>query len=114
MTLLGLGSNVVLTAGKGLAGLWMNSASLLAEAGHSLSDLLGVSPCLCSIMIYAYCSNTGVIWDERAWGGDISVVPASPVADLVWAAEGRGGEDTGSLLGWIRGQDAGSGVWWRS
>ena len=43
VTLLGLGSNVVLTAGKGLAGLWMNSASLLAEAGHSLSDLLGVS-----------------------------------------------------------------------
>lgn len=42
VTLLGLGSNVVLTAGKGLAGLWMNSASLLAEAGHSLSDLLGV------------------------------------------------------------------------
>lgn len=43
VTLLGLGSNVVLTAGKGLAGIWMNSASLLAEAGHSLSDLLGVS-----------------------------------------------------------------------
>jgi hypothetical protein len=43
ITLLGLGSNVALTATKGLAGLWMNSASLLAEAGHSLSDLLGVS-----------------------------------------------------------------------
>lgn len=40
ITLLGLASNVALTAGKGLAGLWMNSASLLAEAGHSLSDLL--------------------------------------------------------------------------
>ena len=39
----GLGSNVTLTVTKGLAGLWMNSASLLAEAGHSLSDLLGVS-----------------------------------------------------------------------
>ena len=39
----GLGSNVALTATKGIAGLWMNSASLLAEAGHSLSDLLGVS-----------------------------------------------------------------------
>nr|XP_031860237.1 uncharacterized protein CI109_004369 [Kwoniella shandongensis]KAA5527309.1 hypothetical protein CI109_004369 [Kwoniella shandongensis] len=41
ITLLGLGSNVLLTMSKGLAGLWMNSASLLAEAGHSLSDLLG-------------------------------------------------------------------------
>ncbi|KAK4688266.1 hypothetical protein P7C73_g1843, partial [Tremellales sp. Uapishka_1] len=41
ITLLGLGSNVLLTVAKGLAGLWMNSASLLAEAGHSLSDLLG-------------------------------------------------------------------------
>lgn len=39
----GLGSNVALTISKGLAGLWFNSASLLAEAGHSLSDLLGVS-----------------------------------------------------------------------
>jgi hypothetical protein len=39
----GLASNVGLTISKGLAGLWMNSASLLAEAGHSLSDLLGVS-----------------------------------------------------------------------
>jgi hypothetical protein len=39
----GLGSNVALTVAKGLAGLLMNSASLLAEAGHSLSDLLGVS-----------------------------------------------------------------------
>ncbi|WWC72424.1 uncharacterized protein I206_106386 [Kwoniella pini CBS 10737] len=41
ITLLGLGSNIALTLSKGAAGLWMNSASLLAEAGHSLSDLLG-------------------------------------------------------------------------
>nr|XP_018259931.1 mitochondrial protein with role in iron accumulation [Kwoniella dejecticola CBS 10117]OBR82089.1 mitochondrial protein with role in iron accumulation [Kwoniella dejecticola CBS 10117] len=41
ITLLGLGSNIALTMSKGAAGLWMNSASLLAEAGHSLSDLLG-------------------------------------------------------------------------
>lgn len=40
--IIGLASNVGLTVSKGLAGLWMNSASLLAEAGHSLSDLLGV------------------------------------------------------------------------
>lgn len=43
LTNAGLGSNVGLTVSKGLAGIWMNSASLLAEAGHSLSDLLGVS-----------------------------------------------------------------------
>lgn len=42
--LIGLASNVGLTATKGIAGIYMNSASLLAEAGHSLSDLLGVSP----------------------------------------------------------------------
>lgn len=42
--IVGLASNVGLTISKGLAGLWMNSASLLAEAGHSLSDLLGVCP----------------------------------------------------------------------
>ncbi|ORX41146.1 cation efflux family-domain-containing protein [Kockovaella imperatae] len=41
ITLLGLGTNVGLTITKGLAGLWMNSAALVAEAGHSLSDLLG-------------------------------------------------------------------------
>jgi hypothetical protein len=41
ITLLGLASNVALTGAKGAAGIWMNSASLLAEAGHSLSDLLG-------------------------------------------------------------------------
>ena len=39
----GLASNVGLTATKGIAGVMMNSASLLAEAGHSFSDLLGVS-----------------------------------------------------------------------
>ncbi|EPQ57495.1 hypothetical protein GLOTRDRAFT_38570 [Gloeophyllum trabeum ATCC 11539] len=41
ITLVGLFSNVALTASKGAAGWFMNSASLLAEAGHSLSDLLG-------------------------------------------------------------------------
>ncbi len=38
----GLASNVGLTAMKAVAGVMMNSASLVAEAGHSLSDLLGV------------------------------------------------------------------------
>ncbi|KZW00286.1 cation efflux protein [Exidia glandulosa HHB12029] len=41
ITLIGLMSNVGLTVGKGVAGWSLNSASLLADAGHSLSDLLG-------------------------------------------------------------------------
>lgn len=41
ITLIGMGSNVALTASKFAAGLWMNSASLLAEAAHSMSDLMG-------------------------------------------------------------------------
>jgi len=41
ITVIGLISNVGLTAAKGAAGWYMNSASLLADAGHSLSDLLG-------------------------------------------------------------------------
>lgn len=39
ITLLGLASNVLLTALKGVAGYAMNSASLIAEAGHSFSDM---------------------------------------------------------------------------
>lgn len=41
ITLIGLYANVVLTGAKGVAAWSMNSASLLADAGHSLSDLLG-------------------------------------------------------------------------
>ncbi|KAF8200910.1 CDF-like metal transporter [Pholiota molesta] len=41
ITLVGLFSNVALTAAKGVAGWYLHSASLLADAGHSLSDLLG-------------------------------------------------------------------------
>ncbi|KXN85377.1 Mitochondrial metal transporter 2 [Leucoagaricus sp. SymC.cos] len=41
ITLVGLFSNIVLTATKGVAGWFLHSASLLADAGHSLSDLLG-------------------------------------------------------------------------
>ncbi|KAF8161164.1 mitochondrial iron ion transporter [Crassisporium funariophilum] len=41
ITLIGLFSNVALTTAKGFAGWYMHSASLLADAGHSLSDLLG-------------------------------------------------------------------------
>ncbi|KAJ3516425.1 hypothetical protein NLJ89_g1124 [Agrocybe chaxingu] len=41
ITLVGLFSNIALTGAKGLAGWYMHSASLLADAGHSMSDLLG-------------------------------------------------------------------------
>ncbi|KAI6046102.1 mitochondrial iron ion transporter [Pisolithus marmoratus] len=41
ITLIGLYANVALTCAKGIAAWHMNSASLLADAGHSLSDLLG-------------------------------------------------------------------------
>ncbi|GJJ06574.1 hypothetical protein Clacol_000767 [Clathrus columnatus] len=41
ITLIGLFANIALTAAKGTAGWFFHSAALLAEAGHSLSDLLG-------------------------------------------------------------------------
>ncbi|KAF8236447.1 CDF-like metal transporter [Tricholoma matsutake] len=41
ITLIGLVSNVGLTLAKGAAGWYLHSAALLADAGHSLSDLLG-------------------------------------------------------------------------
>ncbi|EAU91204.2 mitochondrial iron ion transporter [Coprinopsis cinerea okayama7 len=41
ITLVGLFANIGLTATKGVAGWYLHSASLLADAGHSLSDLLG-------------------------------------------------------------------------
>lgn len=37
ITLVGLVSNIILTAAKGTAGWFLHSASLLADAGHSLS-----------------------------------------------------------------------------
>ncbi|KAI8343907.1 cation efflux protein [Chlamydoabsidia padenii] len=40
ITYIGLAANVGLTASKGVAGWLMNSASLLADAAHSFSDLL--------------------------------------------------------------------------
>ncbi|KAG6378175.1 cation efflux protein [Boletus reticuloceps] len=46
ITLLGLFVNVVLTCTKGIAGWYMHSASLLADAGHSLS---GACPSLCGM-----------------------------------------------------------------
>jgi hypothetical protein len=39
ITLIGLGANIVLTIGKGAAGWMMHSASLVAEAAHSLSGM---------------------------------------------------------------------------
>ncbi|KAH9821588.1 cation efflux protein [Melampsora americana] len=41
VTLIGLGSNIILTLIKGIAGYVLSSASLIADAGHSLSDLMG-------------------------------------------------------------------------
>ncbi|KAG0151781.1 hypothetical protein CROQUDRAFT_667776 [Cronartium quercuum f. sp. fusiforme G11] len=41
VTLIGLGANIGLTATKGIAGYYLSSASLIADAGHSLSDLVG-------------------------------------------------------------------------
>ncbi|KAF9481549.1 mitochondrial iron ion transporter [Pholiota conissans] len=41
ITLVGLFSNIALTTAKGVAGWYLHSASLLADAGHSMSDLLG-------------------------------------------------------------------------
>jgi len=41
ITLIGLASNVGLVAAKGVAGWALNSAALMADAGHSLSDLVG-------------------------------------------------------------------------
>ncbi|KAJ3287711.1 hypothetical protein HDU79_005481 [Rhizoclosmatium sp. JEL0117] len=40
VTLVGLGSNVALTIGKGIGGVVFGSASLIADAVHSLSDLV--------------------------------------------------------------------------
>ena len=37
VTLVGLGANVLLTSAKGAAGWYMNSAALLADAGHAIS-----------------------------------------------------------------------------
>lgn len=39
ITLLGLFSNILLCISKGIAGMWLNSASLVADAAHSLSDM---------------------------------------------------------------------------
>ncbi|CAH7690369.1 mitochondrial iron ion transporter [Phakopsora pachyrhizi] len=40
VTLIGLATNIFLTFVKGIAGYLLSSASLLADAGHSLSDLV--------------------------------------------------------------------------
>lgn len=40
ITLVGLSANIILTAVKGAAGWYLHSASLLADAGHSLSGMI--------------------------------------------------------------------------
>ncbi|KDN37916.1 cation efflux protein [Tilletiaria anomala UBC 951] len=39
ITVIGLASNIALCASKGIAGVYLNSASLLADAAHSFSDM---------------------------------------------------------------------------
>lgn len=41
VTLIGLFANIGLTSAKGAAGFYMHSASLMADAAHSFSDLIG-------------------------------------------------------------------------
>jgi len=40
ITWVGVGANIALTVTKGIAGVLCNSASLIADAGHSASDLV--------------------------------------------------------------------------
>ena len=58
ITLLGLVVNVGLTASKGVAGWFMNSAALLAEAGHSASGMLPT----CSIFTHAFKPLPQTFW----------------------------------------------------
>ena len=44
VTLIGLAANILLTSAKGAAGWYMNSAALLADAGHSLSGKHALQP----------------------------------------------------------------------
>ena len=44
ITLIGLFANVGLTIAKGAAGWYMHSASLLADAGHSMSGMCDLAP----------------------------------------------------------------------
>ncbi|KAJ2704536.1 mitochondrial metal transporter [Coemansia sp. IMI 203386] len=41
ITLIGMGANVGMTMAKGMAGVYFHSSALLADAAHSLSDILG-------------------------------------------------------------------------
>lgn len=51
VTLLGLAANVGLTLLKGAAGWYLNSAALIADAGHSLSDLIADFVTLSTILL---------------------------------------------------------------
>ncbi|KAJ1822883.1 mitochondrial metal transporter [Coemansia sp. RSA 2599] len=41
ITLIGMGANMGMTVAKGVAGVYFHSSALLADAAHSLSDILG-------------------------------------------------------------------------
>ncbi|KAG8789121.1 hypothetical protein FRC20_011652 [Serendipita sp. 405] len=51
VTLLGLGANIGLTVLKGVAGWYLKSAALIADAGHSLSDLIADMVTLCTVIL---------------------------------------------------------------
>ncbi|CCA70559.1 related to MMT1-Mitochondrial iron transport protein [Serendipita indica DSM 11827] len=51
VTLVGLGANIGLTLLKGGAGWYLNSAALIADAGHSLSDLIADFVTLSTIIL---------------------------------------------------------------
>lgn len=40
---IGIALNIAFVAGEGVAGLWTGSVALLADAGHNLSDVLGLA-----------------------------------------------------------------------
>jgi len=67
VTLIGLGANVLLTSAKGAAGWYMNSAALLADAGHSLSGKHALRPAALLQAVLRYCIYL--------WGG-ILIPPA--------------------------------------
>ena len=64
VTLVGLVANIFLTSAKGAAGWYMNSAALLADAGHSLSgkhalptSCASATVCVCAIGGWAFPSH---------------------------------------------------------
>ncbi|KAF9043818.1 hypothetical protein BDZ89DRAFT_1109268 [Hymenopellis radicata] len=81
MTLLSLASNVSLTIIKGLAGWFLHSASLLADAGHSLS-IMGNR----TLPFGGFVSSSHVC--RRQTLGGFQPSRSSPKPDPKWLANG--------------------------